>query len=101
MKNLAISNAVISQIESTISKYLRKVWKRIQVIPWVNAEDIRVAWFGVKEAERQPRCSLQLPEEGMQRRRCWSPLPGNQWQDVGEQHKAAMGEIQTEHQEKK
>lgn len=32
--------------------------------------------FGEKEAEGWPRCSLQLPEEQKERKRCWALLPG-------------------------
>ena len=36
-------------------------------------------------------CSLQLPEEGTGRGRCWALLPGVQWWDVWEWFKAAPG----------
>ena len=34
------------------------------------AEDFGLVWFGEKEAEGGPHCSLQLPEEGKWRGRC-------------------------------
>lgn len=37
-----------------------------------EAKDTWVVWFGEKEAERLPQCSLQFTKEGKQRLRCWS-----------------------------
>lgn len=38
--------------------------------------------FGEKEAEGSTCCSLQLFEEGKWIWRCWSLLPGIQWQET-------------------
>ena len=48
----------------------------------VRSEDTGFVQFGEKEVEGQPHCSLQVPEEGKWRRRCWSLLPGIQCQDM-------------------
>lgn len=54
-----------------------------------TAGDLGAVWFGEKEAEGPP---LHLPEVGKWRGRCWSHLPGVQWQHVWEQFKATSSE---------
>lgn len=43
---------------------------------WQPAEDSVFVWFGGKEAEDRSYCSLQFPEEGSERQRCWTFLLG-------------------------
>ncbi|KAK4814025.1 hypothetical protein QYF61_004655 [Mycteria americana] len=54
-------------------------------------EDSGFVSFGEKEAEGQPHCSLQLPEEGTWRGRCRAFLPGIRGQDSGNGSKPCQG----------
>lgn len=56
---------------------------------WGAAEDRGYALFWEEEAEGQPHCSLQPPEEQKRRWRCWALLPAAQCQHVWERLKAA------------
>lgn len=42
---------------------------------WGGAKDSRCVWFGQKEAEGHPHCSLQLDKKAKQRGRCWCLHP--------------------------
>ena len=81
----------------------RRATKLVEELEGVSCEEwprtLGLSSLKERRLRGHPHCSLQLPEEGTWRGRCWALSPGIQWQDVWEQLKAAPGEDQMGHEE--